>query len=310
MDPIISTVKGLFCDAGKFYLDPKQPVEWAIVSHAHADHVHPGCGTIFCTPPTASIIRERYGNRLISKIKECNFRDVFHVGSVPITFYPAGHMLGSAQVLMQLKHNRILYTGDVRTVPDSSCESFEPVQADTLIIETTFSNPGYSHPPSSEVFSIISNNMAERMVIGAYAVGKAQRITKWISEQFPEITIMVHHSITPFHKVYEKHGIDLGHWIPYSAKKFKKSNNTICIAPPLFYRSYKPEPGCNKMFATGWKSNYPEKETLPVSDHADWEELLKIISLTGAAKVFTVHGDGNFLKAHFLSSDIEVSILA
>ncbi len=298
---------GLFCIPGNFYLDPTRSVEHAVVSHAHGDHAVPTSQKIVCTAPTFAFMKERHGEKCKDQFTLVAFDEAFEINGVQLTFYPAGHMLGSAQILMEYNGERYLYTGDFKTEPDPSCEPFRFVECDYLITETTFASPEYTHPdPSAALAEIMEHGSS--VVIGAYAIGKAQRLTALITRHFAHVPVYVHPVLKPFHLIYQDHGFDLGNWSVYNRAEFKNTTPCMYILPPADFRRYSRNKEVLKVFATGWKrSFYACDRVLPVSDHADWKSVLELVERSKAKKVFTVHGDGKFLKQHYSGSNIEVT---
>jgi putative mRNA 3-end processing factor len=302
------TSTGLYCPAGDFYIDPKRPVHKAIISHAHGDHAVPNSGRIYTTRSTKLFMNRRFKNSLRSHFHEINFREPFYMNDVAITFYSAGHMLGSAMILMEHKKERYLFTGDFKLQADESCEPTEIVLADYLITETTFADPQYAHPDPVEEIKRLNEITDQNILLGAYAVGKAQRLTHLVSKHCSSKKILVHNEIVKFHEVYQHSGFNLGTWERYTKQEFKKGRNCIYILPPnWFHRSSEKE--SYKVFATGWKHAHTKCDSvLNISDHADWNDLLTCIEQTKARIVYTLHGDGRTLKEH-LKDKVEVQLL-
>ena len=208
-DFIVITPTGLYCRYGDFYLDPQQPVKEAVVSHAHGDHAIGGSQNVYCTAPTMSFMKHRYRKFAAVDFHVKPYYEQFKIGAVLITFYSAGHILGSAQVLMEYEGVKYLYTGDYKIEPDDSCEPFEFVQADVLITESTFANPETIHPsPIVEIEKL--NGTPSNIMLGAYALGKSQRLIQLMNQYCPGKNVMVHHSIMPLVKIYEDYGVKLG----------------------------------------------------------------------------------------------------
>lgn len=300
---------GLFCPAGDFYIDPKRPVHKALISHAHSDHAIPNSGNIYTTRVTKQIMGIRFKNSLRSKFHEINFNETFYMNDVAITFFPAGHMLGSAMILMEFNKEKYLYTGDFKLQHDGSCEAIEMVKADYLITETTFANPGHSHPDPVIEINRLNEISGQNILLGAYAVGKAQRLTQLVSTHCPEKKILAHHTISRFHEVYQNNGFDLGNWEHYTRQKFKKESNCIYILPPNWFHRYATKGDSYRVFATGWKNAVHKCDSiLHISDHADWNDLLKMIDYTQPKIVFTLHGDGSYLRQH-LKDKVDVRLL-
>ena len=302
------TSTGLYCPAGDFYIDPKRPVHKAVISHAHGDHAMPNSGNIYTTRTTQYIMNRRFKNSLRSRFHEINFRETFYLNDVAITFYPAGHMLGSAMILMEYKNERYLFTGDFKLQEDPSCEATEIVQADYLITETTFAHPQHLHPDPVQEIKKLNELTDQNILLGAYSVGKAQRLTHLVSTHCSNKKLLVHNEIVKFHDVYQQAGVNLGKWERYTRQEFKKENNCVYILPPNWFHRFAGKESY-KVFATGWKHAFTKCDSvIHISDHADWNDLLKFIDLTKPKIVFTLHGDGSTLKEH-LKDKIEVRLL-
>jgi putative mRNA 3-end processing factor len=309
-DFIVYTKNGLYCKAGDFFIDPIKPVHKAIISHAHADHAVRGHDEIFCTQPTADVMKERYVEQAGKKFNLLNSKSCFSINDVKINFIPAGHMLGSVQVLLEYDNTKYLYTGDFKLQFDSTCESYEYAEADVLITESTFAEPNKSHPETNSEIEKLNAISDKGIVIGSYSLGKAQRLTQLISAICPQKEIFIHSKIYPFHKIYESHKISLGHWKPYSRQLFKRLKQCVYIVPPSVLTSYQGRKDYHTAFASGWdhlQNGYNLK--LNISDHADWKDILTVIERTKPKKILTLHGDGEPLKKHFLNSEVEVHIL-
>ncbi len=304
------TKVGLYCIPGKFYLDPNRAVPLAVVSHAHSDHANPGSEKIICTGGTAALVTTRHERVIDGRYQVVNYLEAFMIGPVEVTFVPAGHMLGSAQILMVFEGVRYLYTGDFKTQEDTSCETFHFTECDYLITETTFASPEYAHPdPVAELKGVV--NLGSNVVIGAYAIGKAQRLTSLITEYFTHLPIFIHPNLRKYHEVYHDYGFHLGEWNVYTRAEFKSLRQSIYIVPPSDFKRYTRNKNVIKVFATGWKRSYYScDKVLSVSDHADWNGVLELVEKSKAKKVFTVHGDGSYLKKHYEgNTEVQVEIL-
>jgi putative mRNA 3-end processing factor len=301
--------EGLYFGPGNLYIDPVLPVETAIITHAHADHFINGNKTVYCTPLTSLLSSQRMKNYYGRKILY-NYHEPFTVNNVKIEFIPAGHILGSAQVLINHNNIRYLFTGDFKITPDQTCEPFEFVKADVLITESTFATEGMKHPDVQSEIIKLNDYDDINIIIGVYALGKAQRITQMINQYCPGKTIMVHKNISSFNKLYEHSGFPLGKWQIYDKHAFRKQRNYIYLLPPAHSRNFYPQPWYLRAFASGWEhlqTNFDFK--LYISDHADWFDILSLIDHTGAQKIYTVHGDGEHLKQHLHLKGIEVNLL-
>lgn len=313
MNTVITRNKsGLYCPPGDFYIDPSRKTERAVISHAHADHAIASNTEVWCTAETMAIMKARYGDKLKSRFHVIRYHEIFKLGEVTLKFIPAGHILGSAQVVLDFNDIRYCYTGDFKIKPDESCQGFELTECDVLITETTFADPLYSHPDDTTEIDKLQFYSNHNIVIGAYSVGKAQRINKLLNRHLPGKRVMVHPETAVYHRVYEDAGVSPGEWTPYSYQKFRSAGNQILIVPPRVMSSYNSTPGIVTTFATGW-INPPIRAhfRFHISDHADWNDIIWLIEKSKAKKIMTVHGDGRILKQHLSESrpDIEVTPL-
>jgi len=303
------TEAGLYCKYGDFYLDARKPVHQVIVSHAHADHTIGGCTSVYGTSPTIDFMKHRYGKNAGKFFCIKAYRELFTIQSVQITLFPAGHILGSAVVLMQYNGVRYVYTGDFKLQGDTTCESVDLPDADVLITETTFANPNIRHPdPLSEIQKLKA--IRHPVLLGAYSLGKAQRLTRLITAHCPEKKIFVHHAILPFHRIYESNGIKLGDYQPYNRKSFKDcENDAVYLVPPLTFNSYFKARNVLRIFASGWSRLQQHNDaSLYISDHVDWQDLLQVVGQINPKEIWTLHGDGRLL-AEFYAHRINVKHL-
>lgn len=299
-DFLIQRPEGYYCRYGDFFIDPLLPVKHAVVSHAHADHASPGHQLIFCTPPTAAFMRHRYRRQPTDSFSEQPYHRPFQLQQVTLYFVPAGHMLGSAQIVMEYRGVRYVYTGDYKMQADDTCEPLETVAADVLITESTFADPAVSHPDPVAEITKFSGTPAN-LLLGAYALGKAQRLTELIHRHCPDRQLLIHHSILPYHRIYESFGVAVGEYLPYNRKAMKVPEaNKVYIVPPLTFNSYFRATNVLRVFASGWKRlqqhNHME---LYISDHVDWPAILTYVARTKPREIWTIHGDGRALAAHF-----------
>jgi putative mRNA 3-end processing factor len=290
---------GLYCKYGDFYIDPKQPVKVAVISHAHADHAIAGNIEVYCTEATAAFMQLRYSKNAAKILNINAYNQSFIAGGIQITFVPAGHILGSAQIMMEYLGVRYLYTGDYKLQPDNTCEPLEWVKTDVLITESTFANPAIVHPdPVTEIRKL--NDIKSNILLGAYSLGKSQRIIKLVTDHAPQKTVLVHHRIMPINAVYEKMGFSPGKYQLYGRKIMKNQQEYVYIVPPFTFDSYSRATGVKRLFASGWKNlQVNQNDTLFISDHADWNDILKTIELTQPQQVWTLHGDGSYIRKHF-----------
>jgi Predicted exonuclease of the beta-lactamase fold involved in RNA processing len=299
-DFLVKRQEGYYCRYGDFFVDPLLPVQRAVVSHAHADHASPGHEQICCTPPTAAFMQYRYSRQPRHSFREFSYHQPFTVGDVRLFFIPAGHMLGSAQVVMEYKGVRYLFTGDYKLQDDDTCEPLEVVQADVLITESTFADPQIIHPdPVTEIGKI--NDKPHHILLGAYALGKAQRLTSLINRYCPDRRVLVHHGILPLHRLYASLGISQLKYEPYNRREMKTTAaHHIYLVPPMTFSSYYRATNVVRVFASGWKHLQRSNDMdLYISDHVDWNDILAYVVRVNPREIWTVHGDGTHLREHF-----------
>ena len=308
-DFIIENESGLYCNTGDFYLDPQLPVERAIVSHAHGDHAVPGNINVYCTPGTAAIMQLRLHKNAGGSFHTFNYSKPFTVNGVQVTFIPAGHILGSAQILLEHAGVKYLYTGDYKLQEDHTCEPIEYAEADVLITESTFAHPDTSHPDPLEEIARL-NEHQHNILLGAYSLGKAQRLSRLITDHCPQRKVLVHHSILPINRLYEKFGFQPGNYEAYNRKLMKEpGKGYIYIVPPITFNNYFRAKGVMRIFASGWKRLQQNNDAeLMISDHVDWADILKMVDRVKPKEIWTVHGNGKYLKQEF-SGTIPVKAL-
>jgi putative mRNA 3-end processing factor len=265
--------------------------------------------TVYCTEATAAIMELRYKKNAGERFHLFSFGQSFEISGVKITFIPAGHILGSAQILLEYQEVRYLYTGDYKLQSDHTCEPIEFVEADVLITETTFADPLVQHPdPVNEIQKL--NDNVHNVLLGAYSLGKAQRLISLISENCPDRKVLVHYGILPINSVYEKFGFRPGAYEPYNRKLMKQPGmGYVYIVPPMTFDSYFRAKNVMRAFASGWKQLQHHNDfELLISDHVDWNDILKMIGLVKPREIWTIHGDGRYLKSYF-ENQIPIKIL-
>lgn len=308
-DFLTRTAQGLYCKYGDFFLDPLLPVHKSVISHAHGDHARPGNHTVYCTPATQKIMKLRLKKNAAKEFLAFHYQQEFELGEVKISFLSAGHILGSAMVKMVFENVVYLFTGDYKLQDDATCEPIAFCKADVLITETTFANPAVKHPnveQEIEKLNAIENNI----LLGVYGLGKAQRITQLINKICPQKNVLLHYSIYPVHQLYQQEGVMLGNYQHYDRKTMKQNpKNQVYMVPPLTFNSYSHATDVVKIFASGWENlQRGNDETLYISDHVDWDDILQTIKIVEPQEVWTIHGDGNLLKSYFNNS-LKVRIL-
>lgn len=325
------TKKGIYCIPGKFYLDPWYPVEYAIISHGHADHARWGNKHYLCHNQSKAILQHRIGADI--SIESLPYNEYKVINGVKVSFHPAGHILGSAQIRLEYKGYIVVFSGDYKTQPDFITTPFEPVKCHEFITESTFGLPIYKWKSEEELQKelqdwIVQNQQNNRTsVFLGYSLGKAQRIMKLV-ENVEEI--YVHSAIHNLNKAIENSGITLPTTKLLTAD-FKKTEiqNKIVILPPALLGSkmIKKIPNAATAICSGWmqiRGNRRWKGVdagFAVSDHADWNGLLSAVKATEAEKVYVTHGsqavfskylneigiEAHELKTEFGEDEIETS---
>ena len=294
------TKKGIYCIPGKFYLDPWYPVEYAIISHGHADHARWGNKHYLCHNQSKAILQHRIGADI--SIESLPYNEYKVINGVKVSFHPAGHIIGSAQIRLEYKGYIVVFSGDYKTQPDFITTPFEPVKCNEFITESTFGLPIYKWKSEEELQQelqdwIVQNQQNNRTsVFLGYSLGKAQRIMKLV-ENVEEI--YVHSAIHNLNKAIENSGISLPTTKLLTAD-FKKIEiqNKIVILPPALLGSkmIKKIPNAATAICSGWmqiRGNRRWKGVdagFAVSDHADWDGLLSAVKATEAEKVYVTHG--------------------
>lgn len=302
-DFLIINSTGIYCSYGDFFIDAREAVKVSVVSHGHGDHITSGSSRVFCTAPTKSFMELRYNKNAARDFQVYDYGVPFMLRDVKVTFLSAGHILGSSLVLMEYKGVRYLYTGDYKLQPDPTCPPIALIKADVLITESTFANPCIKHPdPSVELNKL--NGTTHPIMLGAYALGKAQRLTALINKHCPEKKILLHHSVLPFHRIYEQYGYIDWHYMPYGRKFIKEHpENVIYLVPPLTFNSYFRAKNLLKVFASGWKGLQSKNDMeLFISDHVDWPDILNTIDVVDPQEIWTLHGDGKALVDYYKGS--------
>lgn len=283
-------------------VDPVRPVDRAIITHGHADHARPGHKKVLATPQTIEIMKRRYGENCAGSFQALNYGESLKIDNVTITLYPAGHVLGSAQVLIEHQGQRVVATGDYKTKAESTAQPFELVNCDVFITEATFGLPVFQHPEPEDEIARLLKSVAENPqrchIIGAYALGKTQRVIRLIREAGYDEPIYLHGANTKLCDYYQSEGIDLGDLRKALNKVKDAFKGAIVMAPPsaLKDRWSRRLPDPVICYASGWMSvKQRAKQSLVelpliISDHADWNELTETIPATGAETIWVTHG--------------------
>ncbi|GLQ56908.1 ligase-associated DNA damage response exonuclease [Devosia nitrariae] len=284
------------------YVDPTVPRARAIVTHGHSDHARSGHGAVLATADTIAVMKTRYGDDCAGQFQEVAFGEPVSIDDVTITLYPAGHILGSAQVLIEHQGQRIVVTGDYKRLPDATAQPFELVECDLLVTEATFGLPVFQHPePQSEIARLLRSlaaNADRAHLIGAYPLGKAQRVIRLLRDTGYDEPIYLHGAMVRLCTLYEERGVALGDLrLAIEASKAELAGK-IVVGPPsaLKDRWSRRLPDPVLAMASGWMSVKQRARQsgvelpLIISDHADWNELGQTIADTRAGTIWVTHG--------------------
>ena len=306
-DILTLTPAGVCCKRGGFHIDPTRPVERALITHAHSDHARAGHGAVLATRETLALMRLRYGENFAGSTQAIRYGEAVALDGVTVTFHPAGHVLGSAQIAVEADGLRIVASGDYKNVPDPTCAPFELVRCHVFITEATFALPVFRHgDPDGEIAKLLGSIKVfpdRAHLVGAYSLGKAQRLIALIRKSGCDKPIYLHGAMEGITRYYEGRGIALGELRLVRGADKASLAGTITICPPsalneLWARRF-PDPV--NAFASGWMRVRARARQqgvalpLVISDHADWDGLTATIAATGAAEVWVTHGQEDAL---------------
>lgn len=283
-------------------LDARNYSEACCISHAHTDHIRTH-RRVFATPPTIAFMKQRVRNVHATAIR---FNEPFDFDGYRITFLPAGHILGSAQILVERDGQRLLYSGDFKLGESATAEALQPAACEVLIMECTFGHPRYEFPPREQIIARLCDwaraalQQDETPTIFAYALGKSQEAMKILSDN--GFALSVHPSILRLAKVYEDFGCQFGDVLSY--RKGEPMANRVLVLPSSARRTRQVEKIADKrtLYLSGWaidagaKFRFGVDEALPLSDHADFPGLIEYVRRVNPKKIFTTHGPADFAR--------------
>ena len=293
--------QGLYCPAADAWIDPQRPVPRALITHAHADHARAGCGEYWAIDQSEGVLRQRLGQKI--KLHSKVYGEEFRLGDAILSLHSAGHVLGSAQIRIEVQGEVWLVTGDYKRCEDPSCEPFESVKCDVLITESTFGLPIYrwesGQDVAKEIYEWWNLETGHPSILFCYAFGKAQRVLAELKSIGVHEEILLHGAVETITKHYRKADIEMCPTRPVSELERKDPlKGRLIIAPPSAFRSawmrrFK-EP--QTAFASGWmavrgarrRGGYERGFVL--SDHADWKGLMLTIKQSEAKKIYVTHG--------------------
>lgn len=296
------TDAGLYCEPGNFYVDPHRPVERAVITHGHADHARPGHRAVLSTPETAGIMQIRYGHEVAGGFETATYGEVRRFGEVDVRFAPAGHILGSTQVVLEHKGTRVVVSGDYKREQDPTCEPFEVVPCDVFVTEATFALPVFRHEPAQaeaeRLMASLRREPDRPHLLGVYGLGKCQRMIALLRQQGYDEVIWLHGALVALCDFYMEQGVDLGDLRVIDASVPGGVQRGLVLCPPaaISDRWSRRFQDPVTAFASGWMRIRARARQrgielpLVVSDHADWPDLIATIMETGASSVWVTHG--------------------
>lgn len=292
--------KGIYCVPGKFYIDPWKPVDFAIISHGHADHARWGMGKYLCHHFSVPILKSRISETI--NVQGIGYNDPLVINGVKVSLHPAGHIIGSAQIRLEYKGKVTVISGDYKVQDDGLSTPFELVKCHEFITESTFGLPIYNWATVEQQneqlrnWVLLNQSNGKTSVFVGYSLGKAQRIMKALDGMG---SLNVHYSIGKLNQAYESVGI---HLPEYNIVDFREDvkflNQGIVIVPPSLVDSnvIRKIPNRATALCSGWMQIRGARRWrsadagFAVSDHADWKGLIEVVKGTEAEKVYVTHG--------------------
>jgi len=306
-DILALTPAGVCCKRGGFHIDPTRPVERALITHAHSDHARAGHGAVLATQETLDLMRIRYGENFAGSTQAIGYGESVALNETTVTFHPAGHVLGSAQIAVEACGLKIVASGDYKDVPDPTCAPFELVRCDVFITEATFALPVFRHgDPSGEIGKLLHSVALfpdRAHLVGAYSLGKAQRVIALLRKAGYDSPIYLHGAMEAITRYYASRNIVLGILRPVRGTDKAELAGAITLCPPsalneLWARRF-PDPV--NAFASGWMRVRARARQqgvalpLVISDHADWDGITRTVAATGAGEIWVTHGQEDAL---------------
>jgi len=294
--------EGLYCAPGDFFIDPIRPVARAVVTHGHGDHARPNNAAVLATPETIGIMRVRYGEAAGGSLDPLPYGEERRIGGVSLSLHPAGHILGSAQVQLTWQGSCAVISGDYKRAADPTCPPFELRRCDLFITEATFGLPVFRHENAARearrLIASITANPDRSHLLGAYGLGKCQRMIVVLRQAGFDAPIYLHGALEQLCAFYRQQGFDLGPLASIAGKSRDELKGALVMCPPseLAGRWSRRLSDPLTAFASGWmrvRARARQRGVelpLVVSDHADWPELIDTITETGASEVWVTHG--------------------
>lgn len=300
--------EGLYCPLADLYVDPTRPVDRALITHGHSDHARAGHGAVMATPETLAIMAARYGPEFAGSTQALAYGETIELGGARFRLAPAGHVLGSAQAVVEAVGCRIVVSGDYKRQADPTCAPFEVVPCDVFITEATFGLPVFKHPTAEHEVQKLLASVAmfpeSAHLVGAYALGKAQRVMATLRALGWDKPIFVHGAVVELTKLYQSFGVELGdvQHVETAPKSFYAGAIVICPPGAMQQPWARRFPEPVHAFASGWMRIRARARQsgielpLVISDHADWPDLRRTILDTGAPEIWITHGEADALE--------------
>ncbi|MDK8186987.1 MULTISPECIES: ligase-associated DNA damage response exonuclease [Sphingomonas] len=302
-DLLTLTPAGLYCPPGDFHIDAMRGVSRNLVTHAHSDHARGGHVAVMATAETLAIMEIRLGDAFCARREAIGYGEVHRIGDVRVSFHPAGHILGSAQIAIEKDGHRVVVSGDYKRRPDPTCAPFEVVPCDAFVTEATFGLPIFAFPdPEAEVQRLLASRAMfpdRTHTVGAYALGKAQRLMRMLAVAGYDRPVWYHPAVAPLADYYRAQGIDLGNIRPAEEAPPASLAGEIVICTPGALKNGWAERFPDPLIATasGWMQVRARARQISVllplviSDHADWPALCRTAADTGAQELWVTHGE-------------------
>ena len=319
-DLVVATARGLYCARGDFYIDPWQPVERAVITHAHGDHLRGGSETYFLAAPGEGVARLRLAADV--SLRTVGYGEPLQFGPVRVSLHPAGHILGSAQLRIEDEGEVWVVSGDYKRDPDPTCAPFEVVACDVFISEATFALPVYRWTDTRNVAQEIRlwwQQNSERGVsslLFAYALGKAQRVMAELTA-FTDDPVYLHGAVASITDAYRAAGVKMLPTLPATVARAREYAGALVIAPPSAAGS----PWIRRFgehssgFCSGWMRVRGDRRRrgydrgFVLSDHADWPSLLRTFRETGARRILLTHGHTDTLVRYLREQNVDAAAL-
>jgi putative mRNA 3-end processing factor len=317
---VVVTANGLYCPPGGFHIDPWKPVQTALITHAHGDHLRHGSARYILARPGAPIAKLRLGSD--RELAPLDYGTRLSLGSTTVSLHPAGHILGSAQVRIEYGGRVWIVSGDYKRQPDPTCAAFEQLECDVFISEATFALPVYRWPPTSQVVGEISrwwHSNRERGLASAlfcYSLGKSQRVLAELLAYTSE-PVYVHGAVDSLVGVYRRAGIKMVPTLPIPSDRRTDFRGALILAPP----SAAGTPWMRRFgehssgFCSGWMRVRGDRRRrgydrgFVISDHADWPGLTGTCRATKARRVLLTHGYSDALTRYLVESGLDAGAL-